>query len=226
MFRIGFALIAAKFFFVAAPAFAGSGSPSITGDYVEVRSNHILGGGCTYSAEAGGDANQAVVAWRIRDGVLADLSVVAVILGGGNLQLGHNTRETVLLIDSQATLDQRKTLTNTFTAQYSDLFGTVKTVRSQKIQFLHDGGHVYAVTVAGQVRVATRTMLATDHEPNCDRMVWYDPFTKDASAKLVQTAAHVYSGSDLIATWSIPNKRSAYVGTFAFTPAIENLPLR
>ena len=178
MFRIGFALIAAKFFFVAAPAFAGSGSPSITGDYVEVRSNHILGGGCTYSAEAGGDANQAVVAWRIRDGVLADL------------------------------------------------FGTVKTVRSQKIQFLHDGGHVYAVTVAGQVRVATRTMLATDHEPNCDRMVWYDPFTKDASAKLVQTAAHVYSGSDLIATWSIPNKRSAYVGTFAFTPAIENLPLR
>lgn len=222
MFKIGFPLIAA-IILLAVPASAAS--PPITGDYVEVRSNHILGGGCTYSAEAGGDANQAVVAWRIRDGVLADLSVVAVILGGGNLQLGHHARETVLMIDSRATLAQREVLRNTFTARYSELFGTVKTVKSQQIWFRHEGGHDYAVTVDGQVRVATREMLATDHEPNCDRMIWYDPFTKDASAKLVQTAAHAYSGSDLIAKWSIPNKRSAYVGTFTITPAIDSVLL-
>lgn len=200
----------------ASPAMAGS--PTVTGDYVEVRSNHILGGGCTYSAEAGGDANQAVVAWRVRDGALADLSVVAVILGEGNLQLGHHARETVLMIDSRATPTQRQLLKDTFTAQYGELFGTVKTVKPTDISFRHEGGDAYAVAVDGQVRVSTRTMLATDHEPNCDRMVWYDPFTKDASATLVQTAAHAYSGSDLIATWSIPNKRSAYVGTFSFTP--------
>ena len=41
---------------------AFAGSPVWSGDYVEVRSNHILGGGCTYSAEAGDDANQAVAA--------------------------------------------------------------------------------------------------------------------------------------------------------------------
>ncbi|MCY3554375.1 MAG: DUF1326 domain-containing protein [Gemmatimonadetes bacterium] len=215
MMKTGFALMAA-IVLAASPALAGS--PSIAGDYVEVRSNHILGGGCTYSAEAGGDANQAVVAWHIRDGALADLSVVAVILGKGNLQLGHHARETVLLIDSRATPGQRQELKRAFTARYGELFGTVKTVKPTDISFRHDGGDAYAVTVDGQVRVATRTMLATDHEPNCDRMVWYDPFTKDASAALVQTAAHAYSGSDLIATWSIPNKRSAYVGTFAFTP--------
>lgn len=215
MLKTGFVLMAA-IVLAASPALAGS--PSITGDYVEVRSNHILGGGCTYSAEAGGDANQAVVAWHIREGALADLSVVAVILGKGNLQLGHHARETVLLIDSRATPGQRQDLKSAFTARYGDLFGTVKTVKPTDISFRHDGGDAYAVTVDGQVRVATRTMLATDHEPNCDRMVWYDPFTKDASAALVQTAAHAYSGSDLIATWSIPNKRSAYVGTFAFTP--------
>lgn len=215
MLKTGFLLMAA-IVLAASPALAGS--PSISGDYVEVRSNHILGGGCTYSAEAGGDANQAVVAWRISEGALADLSVVAVILGEGNLQLGHHARETVLLIDSRATPAQRQNLKSAFTDQYGDLFGTVKTVKPTDISFRHDGGDAYAVTVDGQVRVATRTMLATDHEPNCDRMVWYDPFTKDASATLVQTAAHAYSGSDLIATWSIPNKRSAYVGTFAFTP--------
>lgn len=215
MLKTGFSLMAA-IVLAASPALAGS--PTVTGDYVEVRSNHILGGGCTYSAEAGGDANQAVVAWRVRDGALAGLSVVAVILGEGNLQLGHHARETVLMIDHKATPTQRQTLKDTFSAQYGDLFGTVKTVKPADISFRHDGGDGYAVTVDGQVRVATRTMLATDHEPNCDRMVWYDPFTKDASATLVQTAAHTYSGSDLIATWSIPNKRSAYVGTFAFTP--------
>jgi hypothetical protein len=215
MLKTGFSLMAA-IVLMASPALAGS--PTVTGDYVEVRSNHILGGGCTYSAEAGGDANQAVVAWRVRDGALAGLSVVAVILGEGNLQLGHHARETVLMIDSKATPTQRQALKDTFSAQYGDLFGTVKTVKPTDISFRHDGGNGYAVTVDGQVRVSTRTMLATDHEPNCDRMVWYDPFTKDASATLVQTAAHAYSGSDLIATWSIPNKRSAYVGTFAFTP--------
>jgi len=215
MLKTGFSLMAA-IVLAASPVLAGS--PSVTGDYVEVRSNHILGGGCTYSAEAGGDANQAVVAWHIREGALADLSVVAVILGEGNLQLGHYARETVLMIDSKATPTQRQALKETFTARYGDLFGTVKTVKPTEISFRHAGGDAFAVSVDGQVRVSTRTMLATDHEPNCDRMVWYDPFTKDASATLVQTAAHAYSGSDLIATWSIPNKRSAYVGTFAFTP--------
>ncbi len=215
MLKTGFSLMVA-IVLAASPALAGS--PSVTGDYVEVRSNHILGGGCTYSAEAGGDANQAVVAWRIREGALADLAVVAVIHGEGNLQLGHHARETVLLIDSRATPTQRQALKSTFTARYGDLFGTVKTVKPTEISFRHDGGDAFAVSVDGHVRVSTRTMLATDHEPNCDRMVWYDPFTRDASATLVQTAAHAYSGSDLIATWSIPNKRSAYVGTFAFTP--------
>ncbi len=215
MMKFGFSLMAA-IVLAASPALAGTAT--VAGDYVEVRSNHILGGGCTYSAEAGGDANQAVVAWRIREGALADLAVVAVMLGEGNLQIGQHARETVLLIDRRATPVQRQALKRTFTTRYGDLFGTVNTVKPADITFRHDGEDGYVVAVDGQVRLTTRTMLATDHEPNCDRMVWYDPFTKDASATLVQTATHAYSGSDLIANWSIPNKRSAYVGTFSFTP--------
>jgi len=221
MFKTGWVLVAAMILGTSMTLKTSSvmaGLSSIAGDYVEVRSNHILGGGCTYSAEAGGDANQAVVAWRIRGGTLAGLSVVAVILGEGNLQLGQHGRETILMIDHRATPAQRQQLKQTFMARYDELFGTVMKVKSTEISFQHDGENAYQVTVEGQVRVTTRTMVSTDHEPNCDRMVWYDPFTKDASATLVQTAAHAYSGSDLIATWSIPNKRSAYVGTFAITP--------
>lgn len=195
---------------------ASAGSPVLSGDYVEVRSNHILGGGCTYSAEAGGDANQAVAAWRLGEGHLAGLSVVAVILGKGNLQLGQHARETILYIDHTATAEQQAQLRDAFSIRYSDLFGTVKKVEIAEVSFQHDGGDTYAISVPGQVQVATRTMMPTDHEPACDPMVWYDPLTTDATVSLVQTAKHAYSGSDLIARWNIPNKRSAYIGTFTF----------
>lgn len=196
---------------------ASAGTPTLSGDYVEVRSNHILGGGCTYSAEAGGDANQAVVAWRVGEGDMAGMAVVAVILGEGNLQLGQHDRETILYIDQAADADQQARLKDTFTTRYADLFGTVKKVEIAEIAFRYDGKDAYVINVPGQVQVATRTMMHSDHEPACDRMVWYEPLTTDAAASLAQTARHAYSGSDLIATWNIPNKRSAYIGTFSFT---------
>jgi hypothetical protein len=199
---------------------AFAGAPTLSGDYVEVRSNHVLGGGCTYSAEADMDANQAVVAWRIRDGGLAGLAVVAVILGEGNLQLGHYGRETILFVDSKATAAQQESLKEAFVARYADLFGTVKKAETAEIVFRHEGGDAYEVVVPGQVQVATRTMAPMDHEPSCDRMVWYRPLSSDATATLVQTAQHAYSGRDLRATWDIPNKRSAYVGTFSFSPEL------
>ncbi|MBM3264448.1 MAG: DUF1326 domain-containing protein [candidate division Zixibacteria bacterium] len=200
----------------ASVAFAGS--PTLWGDYVETRSNHLLAGGCTYSAEAGSDANQAVLAWRVGSGDMAGLSVVAVILGKGNLQLGNHERETVLYIDEKATPAQQETLRQLFATRYAALFGTLKKVASTPIFFENDGSDRYAVHVPGQVEIATRTIRASDHEPACDRIVWYTPLSSDATASVVATSKHVYSGGDLGAIWNIPNKRSAYVGTFSFSP--------
>jgi hypothetical protein len=201
---------------------ANAGSPGFSGDYVEVRSNHVLGGGCTYSAEADMDANQAIVAWRMGEGDMAGLSVVAVILGEGNLQLGEHARQTVLFIDSRATVTQKTRLESEFTERYAKLFGTVKKVETTAIAFHRENESVYTVSIPGQVEIATRAMQATDHEPSCDRMVWYAPFTADATATLVQTAQQSYSGSELISTWNIPNKRSAYVGAFSFAQDIAS----
>lgn len=197
-----------------------AGSPALRGDYVEVRSNHLLAGGCTYSSEAGSDANEAIVAWRIGEGDLAGLSVVAVIFAEGNLQLGNYNRQTVLFVDVRAAEAQQQTLKQAFTARYQELFGTVKKVEAAEIAFRQDGEDFYSVTVPGQVQIATRTMRATDHEPACDRIVWYAPLSSDATAKVVSTTNHTYSGGDLGATWNIPNKRSAYIGVFAFSPEL------
>ena len=215
MLKLSFSLVVLLLFY--GPASFG-GSPSVAGDYVEVRSNHILGGGCTYSSEAGGDANQAVVAWRINEGELAGLSVVAVILGAGNLQLGYHDREALLFIDNRATPSQHESIKKIFTLRYKALLGAIKKVESAGISFNYEGQQTYHVLVDNQVRVATRSMVESDHEPNCDRMIWYEPFVGDASATLVQTSSHSYNGSDVVVNWCIPNKRSAYVGTFKFTP--------
>lgn len=205
---------------VGSVSIALAGSPTLQGDYVEVRSNHVLGGGCTYSAEADMDGNQAIIAWRIGNGDLAGLSVVAVILGEGNLQLGTHARETILFVDSKATDAQRDELAEVFARRYTDLFGTVKKVESTNISFIRDGVDHFQVVVPGQAQLVTRTMVTTDHEPSCDRVIWYKPFSNDATASLAETAGHSYSGSDLRATWTIPNKRSAYVGSFSFAPEL------
>lgn len=205
---------------VASVSLALAGSPALQGDYVEVRSNHVLGGGCTYSAEADMDGNQAIIAWRVGNGDLAGLSVVAVILGEGNLQLGTHARETILFVDRKATAAQCDELVQTFTNRYTELFGTVKKVELTPISFRRDGLDHFQVMVPGQAKVVTRAMVQTDHEPSCDRVVWYKPFSNDATASLAQTAEHAYTGSDLPATWTIPNKRSAYVGSFSFAPEL------
>lgn len=188
--------------------------PVISGDYVEVRSNHVLGGGCTYSAEAETDANEAILAWHIKDGTLANLSVVAVILGKGNLGLGQHERETALFIDAQATPAQRQALTAVFTTRYAELFGTIKSIESASISFRHPSEEAYEVVIPNRVHVATREMTALDHEPACEHHVWYSPFTAETSATLAETVMNAYTGTALSSTWSIPNKRSAFIGTF------------
>lgn len=194
---------------------AFAGTPVLSGDYVEVRSNHVLGGGCTFSAEAETDANEAIIAWRITDGELANLSVVAAILGKGNLGLGRHDRETVLFIDAKATPEQRQALRQAFTTRYAALFGTVKSVESAAMTFRRTG-EAYEVVIPDRIHVATGQMTALDHEPSCEKRVWYSPFTTDASTTLVKTVMNAYTGNVLRSTWSIPNKRSAFIGTFTF----------
>jgi len=198
-------------------------TPVISGDYVEVRSNHIIAGGCTYSAEAVYDGNRAVMSWRITGGELANLSVVAVVLGEGNLQLGDHARKTVLFVDRGATPAQLVMLVDTFVERYGDVFGTIKTVQSAAIDFSHNGGDAFRITIPGEVQVVTRTMVEADHEYSCDPQVWYGAFAGDVPVRLAQTARNAYSGKLLNSNWKTVNKRSAYIGKFSFA---EDLAVR
>lgn len=203
---LGFSLLLAH------SAFAGNSV--LSGDYVEVRSNHIMAGGCTYSAEAVYDGNKAVMAWRVDEG---NLSVVAVVLGKGNLQLGDNSRETVLYIDARATDEQMVYLRETFASRYKDVFGEVRAVQVADISFDQTGDDAFKIVIPGEVQVVTRSMVETDHEYSCDPQVWYGAFAGDTPVRLVQMARSSYSGTDLNTKWKTVNKRSAYIGKFAIS---------
>ena len=211
------------FLMLAMASVALARTPIISGDYVEVRTNHIIAGGCTYSAEAVYDGNRAVMSWRITRGELANLSVVAVVLGEGNLQLGDHARETVLFIDGNATPAQQGMLADAFIERYSDVFGTINTVQVAVIDFSHNGGDAFRITIPGEVQVITRTMVEADHEYSCDPQVWYGAFAGDVPVRLAQTARNAYSGKSLNSNWKTVNKRSAYIGKFSFA---ENLAVR
>ena len=206
---LGFALLLAH------TAYAGNAV--LSGDYVEVRSNHIMAGGCTYSAEAVYDGNRAVMTWRLDGDNLADIAVVAVVLGKGNLQLGNHTRETVLYIDSRATAKQMVNLRDTFSSRYSDVFGEIRAVLVADISFDQTGDDAFKILIPGEVQVVTRTMVEADHEYSCDPQVWYGAFAGDTPVRLVQMARSSYSGADLNSKWKTVNKRSAYIGKFAIS---------
>lgn len=211
------------FLMLAIASVALARTPVISGDYVEVRTNHIIAGGCTYSAEAVYDGNRAVMSWRITGGELANLSVVAVVLGEGNLQLGDHARKTVLFIDGNATPAQQEMLADAFIERYSDVFGTINTVQTAAIDFSHTGGDAFRITIPREVQVITRTMVDADHEYSCDPQVWYGAFASDVPVRLAQTVRNAYSGKSLKANWKTVNKRSAYIGKFVFA---ENLAVR
>ena len=79
------------------------------------------------------------MAWRIANGELADLKVVAVVLGDGNLQLGEHARETVLYIDDKASRAQHAELVQMLSSRYAEVFGAVKSVRKAEIDFQQSG---------------------------------------------------------------------------------------
>src|SRR5437762_8455167 len=96
----------------AATAFAGKQStPTITGDYLEVRSCDVYTGPCFANAEVGLTGKEGMLVWSVREGSwkgteLDGLSVIAVIRTDGTLGDQYyqpRAGKAVLLVDEKAT---------------------------------------------------------------------------------------------------------------------------
>lgn len=205
---------------VATAAFA----QQIKGEYVETRSADIYTGQCYGNSEVNLAGDQAILAWHIQEGSwdgvsLAGLSIVGAVKAQATLGDPYGKpypAKAVLLVDKQATPQQRQALINFAQEQGGELLRHVTKVMDVPIdmQVFHEH-HARASIRAGKfVTVETRAISENDHLCGHED-TFYPPLTQTTHAMPAVAMTDEYVGQGLNVTWTLHNKRSAFVGTFA-----------
>ncbi|HEY0781392.1 MAG TPA: DUF1326 domain-containing protein [Thermoanaerobaculia bacterium] len=170
------------------------------------------------------------------------LAVVAAVHASATL--GDPTRNplpahAVLVVDQRATPAQKDALVGFAHAMAGDLLGDVVAVYSAPVDFevgaaasdgqehlgrnhsalpsahhSHFEGGAAKLTAGTLIELQTRPLNHGDHLCGNEE-IYYPPLTAAHDAVPAVTLANAYRGNDLGLTWSSPEKRSAFVGTFA-----------
>jgi hypothetical protein len=202
------------------PLLAGGGS-TVSGSYVEARTAEVFAGGCVMNSEMGTEGKEAVLAWKVDHGTfngvsLNGLSVVAALSGNVNLGMiemggeGASVHSSVF-VDQRANAAQKIALVAMANDLSKGLMGTIVAVTSAPIQFAENSNDVQIV--AGQVALGVSKHLT--HDPTCGAQQWFQPFSSVQNAEMGVAEQHSFNGSNLGVKWSVPNKRSAFFGTFS-----------
>jgi hypothetical protein len=215
------ALVAA-FIGLAAGAPLVAGTATVKGTYVEARTSEVFAGACVINSEVDTAGREALLAWKVDKGTfngvrLDGLAVVAAIAGDKNLSVHEIGGETAkaraaLFVDERATDAQRRALVSMVTTLSKGLASTVVEATPAAIEFT-DGMH--------DIRVATKNVRLEvqkhlDHDASCGNKQWFQPLATVDQADLGATAENAFGGRSLGITWSDPNKRSGFVGTFSY----------
>src|SRR5206468_12082039 len=131
-------------------------APTISGDFLEVRSCDVYTGPCFANAEMNLSGKEGILVWSVRDGSwngtsLGGLSVIAVVCTDGTLgDMRYQPRagKAVLIIDEKADAKQRDALGDLARSLAGTLIHQVVAVRAAPIE-----AKVGACTEAGCARV-------------------------------------------------------------------------
>jgi hypothetical protein len=203
---------------------AGIPGHGIYGDYVEARTADVYTGPCFANAEVGLVGNLAVFGWKINRGEwhgvsLDGLSVVAAVKARhtlGDVYESSYPIHAVLIVDESANPEQRLALQSFARKMGGDLLQDVVQVDYAPIKFesASDMNTLKVKLTAGSLaEIETRAMNAKDHTCG-NEDTWYPPLTKLAHAMPAVAVAHSFKGQGLGTTWSSPDKRSSFVGSF------------
>lgn len=217
-FALGLALA------VPSPSMAADGASRVTGEYVEARTAEVFAGGCIMNSQAETMGKQAVLAWRITEGVVegvdvSGLSVVAAIAGDHNLgirEMGGASPTDVralMYVDASATEPQRRALVTMARAAISDLPVRVLDVQAVPIVFTRTAHATEVLAGAAVLRVDAHL----HHDPSCGAMQWFHPLSQGAEAEVGLTRTQSFSGAALGTKWRQADRKSAFVGTFSFS---------
>jgi hypothetical protein len=199
-------------------------SSKIKGQYIETRSADIYTGQCFANGEMNLAGDQAIVAWHIEQGSwdnvsLAGLSIVGAVKANATLGDPYGKpypAKSVLLVDQRATPEQRQALINFAQEQGGELLRHVVKALDVPIDMKVLQGHsAKAFVRAGTfVTVQTRSIGEDDHVCG-NEATFYPPLTQTTHAMPAVATTDEYQGQGLNVTWTLHDKRSAFVGAFA-----------
>ncbi len=200
---------------------------SLTGEYVEARNADVYTGACFANSEVGLVGQYAVLGWRISKGTwegvnLDGLSVVGVLRAAGTLGDRFHTAypvKSVLIIDQRADATQRLALKSFARRMSGDLLQDIVRIEYRPISLSFKEGNLHTATAtltAGEL-ASIRTRALDDDDQICHHEeVWYEPLAQVDHAMPAYALANNFRGRGLDATWSSPEKRSAFVASFHY----------
>ena len=211
------ALSGASFLLLAA-SLAAAQSTVIQGDYIEDRSNHVYGCYCEWSGESQTGGREAVVAWHIRSGEyagtpLAGVKMAAVIVGEKTLSTGDNPRKSILVVDTSASLSQRKAAESLMRTVYAKLLGEVLSVRAIRIDLDREPQRAL-LKIGDLVKVEMRRAYPRDDGMQ-GAVLWFDPFVPLTESMVGTTLTAEYTGNDFNHRWQRTHpEMTGYFGSF------------
>ncbi|HEY2840268.1 MAG TPA: DUF1326 domain-containing protein [Pirellulales bacterium] len=198
---------------------------TLTGDYLETRTCDVYTGPCFANSQVALGGNQAILAWSIDQGEFrgVDLSGLKVVMTvrasdtlgfGGGLVIHPDPIRSVILVDDQATPDQRDALVEFARERAGRVGGEVVRVSSAPIEMAIDHVDMVATLHAGtEITVSTRKLNKGDCVCSNEK-TFYPPLTKVENSEPAYTVDASFQGRGLGSRWSAPMARSAFLATF------------
>ena len=198
---------------------------TITGEYLEARTCDVYTGPCFANAEMGLAGKEAVLAWKIEKGTWKDVSIdglgVALVVKAegtlgcdGVFPMKPGKTAAVIIVDEEATTEQRDALVAFVKSNAKDLTKNVLKVVSAPIKLENDHLEGTGVFSAGKLAaIETRKMKKNDCVCT-NELIYYQPLTKVENFSPAYTLRQSYQGDSLNGKWTNNNTRSAFLATF------------
>jgi hypothetical protein len=204
---------------------AGTQVPSITGDYLEVRSCDVYTGPCFANAEMNLAGKEGMLLWKIREGswkgaTLDGLSVMAMIHTDatlGDVRNQPRSGNAVLIVDSKATAKQKEALQDLARTMSGKLISKVASVETAPIEArMRTCSKLGCASVkAGNLVEISTSCLSSKHDVCGNEETFYPPLVNVDDAYPVFTDVASFNGRGLDVTWQISGTRSAFLASFA-----------
>lgn len=205
---------------------SSASAQQIYGEYIESRNADIYTGHCFAMSEVNLMGDQAIVGWHVSKGQwngvkLDGLGIVAVAKASATLGDPYSNpypAKAVLIVDEKADPAQREAL-KSFAQQmggelFKDVVRTETAPISLSLEFHGEhptGGKLQAGELAS---IIARSFTSGDkicgHE-----QTYYAPLTPTIHTMPTAASLDQFKGEGLGVTWTLREKRSAYVGHFA-----------